>query len=510
MKRLYFFRIVLFLSLYMFFISIIGLQVHVSANNSGRPPIFVGQVVVQGSPQSLPSGYKVIKILPYANLTVVKVEPGKELGQVQALRAKGHRAGLNLKAFAFQTPMVDDPLYSYQWNFPMIQSEQAWGFAAGSGVTVAILDTGLRPQGEDGNDGIGCIAKGIDIVNEDDDPFDADGHGTHVSGTVAQSTNNGAGVAGLAYGACIMPVKVLDDSGTGSFADIADGIYWAVDNSAAIINMSLGINARYGITNDPIMDPALDYAYNNGVTVICASGNDGWRKNVSYPAIYPTTIAVGAVGYDKNVVRYSNRGTGLDLVAPGGDITKDLNGDGYGDGILQETFGPSGWGYYFYQGTSMASPHVAAIAAMLIQNGTDTNPDSIFSALTNTAFDLVDPGYDKESGYGLVQAHNALLFQSGPDVDGDGLTTYDGDCDDNDPDIYPGAYEICGDNIDNNCDGEIDEDCAIYTDADGDGWCVEDGDCDDSDPHVYPGHKDTKSKWGRDGKDNDCNGVIDG
>ncbi len=122
-------------------------------------------------------------------------------------------------------------------------------------------------------------------MNGDNDPMDGDGHGTHVSGTIAQTTNNNKGVAGLAHGACIMPVKVLDDNGSGSFADIADGIYYAVNNGALVINMSLGTNARFNIRNDLTMDPALDYAFSNGVTVVCASGNDGFKKNISYPAI---------------------------------------------------------------------------------------------------------------------------------------------------------------------------------------------------------------------------------
>jgi serine protease len=322
------------------------------------------------------------------------------------------------------------------------------------------------------------------------------------------------GVAGLAYGSCIMPVKVLDDNGSGTFADIAEGVYYAVNNGAMVINMSLGTSARFNVKSDPVMDPALDYAYSNGVTVICASGNDGFKKNVSYPAIYSTTIAVGAVDYQSKVMRYSNKGDGLDIVAPGGDMSADRNNDGYADGVLQETYVNGAWGYWFYEGTSMAAPHVAAVAAMLYSYGVANDADSVYQALTSTALDLNSTGYDSTSGYGLVQAYSALTYDgSCTDADGDGYCI-DSDCDDNDASVNPGSSEVCDDGIDNNCDGTVDEGCGSggggCTDNDADGVCVEDGDCDDNNAHVYPGHNDSRGRWGKDGVDNDCNGIIDG
>jgi serine protease len=444
-------------------------------SNGSGPPFVPGQIVVTGGPDGLPAGYDIIKYLPNADLTVVRVESGREWGHIQSLRAKGFRANLNLVAKA--SAVIDDPYYSLQWHFPMVQSGDAWSLTYELDVTVAVLDTGLATGGDDG---IGCIVSGNDIVNSDNDPNDGDGHGTHVSGTIAQNTNNGTGVAGLAYFACIMPVKVLDDNGSGTFADITEGIYYAVNSGADVINMSLGTNARYNLRNDPVMDPALDYAYDCGVTVVCASGNDGSRKNVSYPAIYPTTIAVGAVDSSESVTRYSNKGFGLDLVAPGGDLTKDLNNDDYGDGVLQETLINGNWGYYFFQGTSMASPHVAAVAAMLYSSGTAITPDGVREALTSTALDIEDPGFDNASGYGLVQAYSALNYDYGEyctDADGDGYEDElcgGDDCDDSDALISPGAAEVCGDGIDNNCDG-IDEACSSCLDL-GE-KCFSDSDC---------------------------------
>jgi len=439
-----------------------------AAGPAEGPPFKAGEIVVAGAPGPHLAGLQVAKYLPNADLTLVKVEKGREFAAVQRFLKQGRRAGVNRIAQA--TAFPDDTYYHpYQWNFAAVQSDEAWAFsdAAGDGVIVAVLDTGIASGG---NDGVNCTTFPIDVVNNDDNPDDGNGHGTHVSGTIAQTTNNSTGVAGLAYNACIMPVKVLDDEGSGSFADISDGIYYAVNNGAQVINMSLGINARYGLRNDPIMDPALDYAFNHGVTVVCASGNDSSKSNVSYPAIYKTTIAIGATDYKNNVTRYSNKGEGLDLVAPGGDSTRDFNHDGYGDGILQETRINGEWGYYFFEGTSMATPHVAAIAAMLLAENSTLSPQDILTRLTSTARDLYEAGYDSTSGYGLVQAYNALTDEQGGGSGG-GVTG---------------------------------------TDADGDGVTIEAGDCNDNDPNVYPGHQDTKGKWGHNGVDNDCNGIIDG
>ena len=389
-----------------------------AANNAADPPFRSGEVVVAGAPGLHLEGLDVVKYLPHAQITVVKVERGREFATAQRFKTHGRKASLNYILHATNVP--NDEYYSpYQWNFTAIQSENAWNLSSGSGVTVAVLDTGIATGG---NDGIDCIVAPRDVINEDDYPEDGDGHGTHVSGTIAQKTGNGIGAAGLAYNACIMPVKVLDDTGTGSMADIAEGVHYAVDNGAKVINMSLGTDAQFGIRNDPFLDVELDYAHSQGVTVVCASGNDRSRQNVSYPAIYPTTIAVGATDFNNNVTGYSNRGEGLDIVAPGGDLLKDLNGDGFADGILQETLINGFWGYYFYEGTSMASPHVAAVVAMLIAFDSTLTPDFVYQILTTTALDLGQMGHDTTSGYGLVQAYNSLIAAGGDgDADVDGM-----------------------------------------------------------------------------------------
>ena len=429
-------------------------------NQGGGPPFRSGEVVVSGPPATLPPGTRIKKYLPYANLTVVEVEHGQEWGQVQQYRLHGRNAGINFLAAAFA---VNDPLYSYQWHLSRIQSDAAWDITAGTGVTVAVLDTGLATDSQGAADGIGCVNLPYNVLVPGSLPTDGDGHGTHVSGTIAQRTDNGIGVAGLAYGACIMPVKVLDDSGSGTFADIAEGIAYAVEKGADVINMSLGVNARYNITTDPVMDPALNNAYANGVTVVCAAGNDGWRKNVSYPAIHPTTIAVGATDYTDARAPYSNYGRGLDIMAPGGNTLADVDGDGYGDGVLQETKIDSDWGYYFFQGTSMASPHVAAAAALLIAQNPGITPAQVRDKLTDSALDLGSSGYDSVYGHGLVQVADALEHTDPvcTDNDGDDYCLEDGDCNDDNAAIHPFADEVCGDGWDNDCNASTLDECPV-------------------------------------------------
>lgn len=316
---------------------------------------------------------------------------------------------------------VDDPYYQYQWNLGTestggINAENAWTISTGAGVTVAVLDTGVAYENYDRYKIAPDLRQtsfihGYDFINNDSHANDDNGHGTHVAGTIAQSTDNGVGVAGVAYDATIMPVKVLNSSGSGSYQAIANGIYFAVDNGAQVINMSLG-----GPSSSQTLLNALIYAQDNGVTVVAATGNDD-HGPVSYPAAYDSyVIGVGATRYDKDLAYYSNVGPEVDLVAPGGDVTVDQNGDGYGDGILQQTLANGNvrrFGYYFYQGTSMATPHVAGAAALLISNGNATTPADIEQALSDTALDLGATGFDNSYGYGLIDAYAALQWNGG-------------------------------------------------------------------------------------------------
>ena len=268
-----------------------------------------------------------------------------------------------------------------------------------------------------------------DFVNDDVHPNDDNGHGTHVTGSIAQDTNNGYGVAGVAYNATIMPVKVIDWSGSGDDANAIDGIYWAVDHGAKVISMSLEFqntgspdgsgNYCTEITGLPA---ALDYAYAHNVTVVAAAGNEG--GTVTCPGAYPTVIAVGASRFDGQTPSYSNFGPTLDIVAPGGDPSVDQNGDGFTDGVPQETYcddyftllllqdygGASSSGFcdIFESGTSMATPHVAGAAALLLGENASLTPDQVRNYLQSTARDRGPAGWDDHYGWGALDAYAAV------------------------------------------------------------------------------------------------------
>ena len=318
----------------------------------------------------------------------------------------------NYTVHAFTIP--NDPDYQYQWNFQLINMEKAWDTSTGEGVTVAVLDTGVSPYGEDGFGD--RLLEGYNAsLNIEGRWQDFHSHGTHVAGTIGQQTGNSTGVAGIAYNAKILPVKVLNRFGYGSNATLAAGIRWATDYGADIINMSLG--SSWG---GQALQEAINYAYEHGVVIVAASGNDASTNAlapVSYPAAYGHVIAVGAVDAMRSRAFYSNGGPELALVAPGGS-REDLNADGYSDAVMQETFKlyfgftrfAVGWGFYSMMGTSMASPHVAGVAALIKSLHPNWGPDEIRQALTDTAVDLGEPGRDDAYGHGLVDAAAAVAY----------------------------------------------------------------------------------------------------
>jgi serine protease len=361
-------------------------------------------------------GTQVTYTSPYAGFKILKIPQTKTVEEMVEIYSKNPNIEYAVPNAIMKAFMVPNDLYynSYQWNFKAFENEvgggidlePAWDISTGNGVIVAVLDTGVAyedySQYKKAPDLVNTnFVPGYDFVNNDAHANDDNSHGTHVAGTIAQSTNNNYGVAGVAYDCSIMPVKVLNKQGSGTLQQLVDGIYFATNNSADVISMSLGYQPGY----DPglALHEALDYAYNNGVTIIAASGNDA-KGIVSYPAAYGKCIAVGATNSSGILEEYSNYGEDLDIVAPGGKI-------------LQNTFNPNtknpkDFGFWYFSGTSMATPHVSGVAALLVSKGA-SGPDEVRAAMQNTTIDLGTSEWDRYYGHGLVNATAALDYIQG-------------------------------------------------------------------------------------------------
>ncbi|MEA2199648.1 MAG: serine protease [Solirubrobacteraceae bacterium] len=318
-----------------------------------------------------------------------------------------------------------------QWNFvgPFgVDAPEAWanlaaeGAPGGKGVTVAVLDTGVAyanrgPFRRSPDFSRFQFVQGYDFVAKGHLPNDRNGHGTFVASTIAEATNNRYGLTGLAYGAHIMPVRVLDGGGEGEASTIAEGVVYAVKHGAQVINLSLEFSPGVTASDIPELIEALRFAHHRGVVVVAAAGNEG-HSAIAYPARAPYVISVGATTEHGCLAAYSNDGSSLTLVAPGGGPDADLPGDPNchpeqpaGRDIYQVTFVgssprvfgvPSG-----YEGTSMATPHVSAIAALIIASGVlgrHPSPAQITARMRATARKLGGGGDERLYGAGLVDA----------------------------------------------------------------------------------------------------------
>ncbi len=358
----------------------------------------------------------------FGNRYLVDLDAGFTTGEAMRRLAQAPEveyAELNGPVHAFFKP--NDLGFPVQWNFRMLDAERTWDIQKGDpSVVVAILDTGIAyedfpPYRKAPDFGGTVFVPGHDFINEDEHANDDNFHGTHVASTVAEATDNTVGVAGFAFRCALMPVKVLDSNGDGSFFDVAEGIDFAARNtSVKVINLSLG-----GDGNSNTVRAAVDRAVAAGITVVAAAGNDG-RGTISFPAVLPNVIAVGAVDGRKQKAPYSNFGPELDLMAPGGDNRRDDTGpngvpDGRPDGILQQTLDPDSaergifddFGYFFVTGTSQATPHVSALAALLYRQGI-TTPAAVKAVMEQTAEDLGASGRDDTFGNGLIRPSLAL------------------------------------------------------------------------------------------------------
>ena len=295
----------------------------------------------------------------------------------------------------------NDPLFPKQWNLRQINIEEAWTVNKGKGSIVAVISTGIsRVSDLEKTD----FVSGYDFINDNADATDDQGHGTHIAGTIAQSTNNGFGAAGIAPEASLMPVKVLSTGGNGTVADIAEGIRYAADRNASVIALTM-----VGSGNSAFLQKAIEYAHRKGAVVIAPAGNSS-RTAVDYPARYRYVLGVSALDSNGEKAPYSNAGAGVDISAPGGWIV----GEDPAGGILQNTFDRKMKLSIFapYQGTSMAVPHVAGVAALLHTLGV-TDPDEIGTLLTRSAL-VHNRDTRNDFGAGALDAAAALKLAQQP------------------------------------------------------------------------------------------------
>jgi thermitase len=287
------------------------------------------------------------------------------------------------------TTLVNDPYFPQQWHHAKIHTPEGWDFGRGQNVVIAIVDTGVICTHPDL---VGKCVAGYDFVNNDNDPRDDHGHGTHVAGISAMATNNGIGGAGVGFDAKVMPMKALGSTGNGGHAAIASAITWAADHGAHVVNMSLG-----GYFTSSTLRNAVAYAVGRGVTVVAAAGNDN-TSNPTYPAAYPDVIGVAATTQSDGRASFSNYGTFVDVAAPG-------------VGILSTVMSGS---YQAWSGTSMASPVAAGLAGLLKGQNMARTPAQIEQIMTSTADDLGAAGWDQLFGYGRINAQRAMSSSGSP------------------------------------------------------------------------------------------------
>ncbi len=300
--------------------------------------------------------------------------------------------GLPAAASRGATP-PDDPKLAKQWGVDALHLPDAWERSTGEGVVIAVVDTGIDPDHPDLRD---RIVDGHDFVDDDDSPRDENGHGTHVAGIAAAAGGNATGITGAAPDALIMPVRVLDGEGAGDEADIADGIVWAAEHGAGVINLSLGeVGFASRILKGGPLNRAIRRAANLGSVVVAASGNEGSVKR-TYRIAVPVVV-VGAVDESGEAAEFSNFGDQRAVVAPGVGILSTAP-------TYPTTVWPEGsGGYELLDGTSMAAPFVSGVAALLLTQG--RSPESVSSVLFETAQNSSD---DPRLGSGLVDASAAV------------------------------------------------------------------------------------------------------
>ncbi|MCH7786812.1 MAG: peptidase S8, partial [Chloroflexi bacterium] len=397
---------------------------------SENSPFVPGQLIVamasgaNASEVAADHGATVSSEIAGGRFVLLNVAPGKEGRAARSLNGDRRVSFAEPNWLRQVHAAPDDAGYSLKWDLDNDGSlcndsgcatadadmdwQEAYDLLGGSfsgSAVVAVIDTGIDPNHPDLN---GKIVAGYDFLDDDNDPTDTYGHGTHVAGISLAETNNATGTAGVGYSPSIkvMPLRVCDQNGCPTSA-IVNAIYHAADNGADVINMSIG-----GTIKSRAEESAVNYAWSKGLVIVASSGNDGMNK-VSYPAKFKKVIAVGSTDWNDVRAPYSNGGKDLDVVAPGGRMDKLHDKGGIYSTMptypvyLTTQYGYS-QGYDQLQGTSMAGPQVAGLAALLIAQDPSRSNATVRSIIESTTDDLGASGFDNDYGYGRVNVCKAV------------------------------------------------------------------------------------------------------
>lgn len=342
-------------------------------------------------------------------LATLGLTPQRWLSQANVVQAVSQQGDTVFASHAFEAvaPLIDyiepdvivtgaltpnDPAFDIEGNVygqRIVKAPQGWSIYTGSAEgVIAILDTGVNLNHPEFTS---RLLPGYDFINEDDDPSDDHGHGTHVAGIAAAALNNATGTAGLCPNCAILPVKVLDGGNKGTWGTVAAGIYYAVDQGARVINLSLGASV-----SSKTLERAIQYAEAHDVIVVAAAGNAA-NTTPFYPAALPYVIAVGATTDQDVLWPLSNTGEHIDLTAPGHRI--------YSTFLNPE--------YAYMSGTSMATPFVSGLAGLLVSFNPAWTRNEIFNLMTSSTDDLGALGKDDQYGFGRINVHRALVTANG-------------------------------------------------------------------------------------------------
>jgi len=336
-------------------------------------------------------GLVVLEELPTIGVQVAAVSPGQELATAEQLKQNPlvEYAEPDYIIHGLATP--SDEYFIEQWNLTRIQADQAWDITTGStDIIIAIVDTGVDLTHPDLSS---KIVSGWDFVN-DDTPQDDHGHGTQVAGVAAAASNNSIGIAGVSWGAKIMPLKALNEDNWGFYSDIAEAITYAADHEAKIINLSVGKHMP-----SSILEEAVEHAYNKGCLLVAAAGDESSDYPVLYPAAYDHVLAVAGSDYHDRRVSTSGYGSHIDVAAPSLDIPST-------------NWPTSPYPYVVESGTSVAAPQVAGIAALVWSVQPSYTVTNVMNIIEWTSEDITESpagaGWDEYTGWGRINARNAL------------------------------------------------------------------------------------------------------